>query len=118
MTVTDAHAVNLVLQYLLGIPSRYGQGVSAADVRVATRTLIDHAHKRLRAGVMPDEVEDAWEAMPIELAQTLYRRANEPRRVNGAPTKKPGSSKRPGSRPTDNLSPQSTTPRRRGNKPL
>jgi hypothetical protein len=64
MNVTEANAANLLLRYVLGLPSlnQCGDGATqfSNDAGEAVLLLAERARKALGAGLNLDDVRDAW----------------------------------------------------------
>lgn len=70
MTVTQAHAVNILCRHILGRSTRADQPApSASEVVWALQILATVAHKRIGAGFDAAAVREAWD-MPHTYAPT------------------------------------------------
>jgi hypothetical protein len=61
MTVTEASAVNTLLNYLLDQSTAAGDLVDPAQARDAVQTLASSAHSRLHAGLDATTAAIAWD---------------------------------------------------------
>jgi hypothetical protein len=69
MNVTEANATNLLLRYVLGLPSlnQCGDGATQFnnDAGEAVLLLAERARKALGAGLNLDDVRDAWNRLEL-----------------------------------------------------
>lgn len=70
LTVTEASAVNTLIDYLLGNRNALG-GPDRLDAREAAQLLADHAHKTLSAGVNAVDVQQAWHRVPRRVGEEI-----------------------------------------------
>lgn len=80
LNVTEAHAVNTLLERLTGIRNNTGRAAPTDEqVRQAAVDLANGAYRRLAAGLRPDQLEQDWPTDPLfavtrhELAQLAGR---------------------------------------------
>jgi hypothetical protein len=72
LTGTEAHAVNRLLDWVLGLPNALGEPVASDQAAAAAALLADHAYKTLSAGLTGDGVMSHWPdddepaGMPVE----------------------------------------------------
>lgn len=70
LTVSEAHDVNTLLDWLLGIPRLYMDGPKtdeelAAEAQAAAGRLADKANKTLMAGLDMRRVNEAWDHVQV-----------------------------------------------------
>lgn len=66
LTVTEAMAVNTLMDYLLGTHKD-----GRTDARLAAEMLADHANKTLQAGIAAAEVQDGWHRVPRHAGEEI-----------------------------------------------
>ena len=64
LTITEAHAVNQLLDYLLRQRGPGGNFITRHDAQKAAELLAGHAHKTLMTGLRPADVAAAWSRIP------------------------------------------------------
>ena len=60
MTVTEAHAFNRLMDWLFKSKDLQGKPISNAEAKEAAKTLAASSHKRLMAGISPDQLDGRW----------------------------------------------------------
>jgi hypothetical protein len=70
LTVTEASAVNTLIDYLLGNRNALG-GPDRLDARQAAELLADHANKTLSAGVTGSHVRQDWHRVPRRVGEEI-----------------------------------------------
>lgn len=58
LSVTEANAVNVVLDYAAGLPNAVGEPLQRDDLHLAVHTLVTASHRKLLAGLREDQVDD------------------------------------------------------------
>lgn len=66
LTVTEAMAVNTLLDYLIGTHKD-----GRTDARLAAELLADHANKTLSAGLTGAAVQQAWHRVPRRAGEAV-----------------------------------------------
>ncbi|UUV34402.1 hypothetical protein NQK81_13405 [Amycolatopsis roodepoortensis] len=68
----EAHAVNTLLRWVLGLPNSSVPVPAAADAHEAAQRLCRAAYKQLSAGLWPDQVTEHWPAeTPVPAAEVV-----------------------------------------------
>ena len=68
LTITEAHDVNTLLDWILGIRNQHSTGTDeerAAEAQAAAGRLADKANKTLMAGLDMRRVNEAWDHVQV-----------------------------------------------------